>query len=707
MRHPDPSHPSQHRQPHPASADGPDASGGTSADDTAHRRRRWGPLTGTAGRAVLAVAAVAVVGTLFAVPSFAGQGSGATAPTGGPSATAPGRTASDGPTGAGAGAGAGASSTGPAAPTAGGPAAGADCSAGRVLTVVAHADDDLLFDGTELRRDVDAGRCVRSVVVTAGDAGNPAGYWRGREQGLLASYASLAGVASAWTASAPVVAGAPLRTETLTADPRLSVVFLQLPDGNVDGTGFAADRYESLQQLYQGSIDTMHTVTGADHPASYTLRQLETLVTELVRAWAPTDVHTLDHAGHYGDGDHSDHHTVAYLTDAAQRAFGGAHTFSGWLGYPIADRPSNLTPAQTRAKGDAFFTYSAHDPLTCASVAACSPRPEGTWLSREYAVGSPATPVPTPGPTEPPGDGTSGGGSGEPAPTRGSDVTGGATVTASSDNPADGQTAAKAVDGVVSGYPDAPTAEWATRGGGVGSWLRLDWAAPVTLGEVDLADRPNPDDRVTGGTLTFSDGSTVDVPALDDGGAVQRVSFTARSVRWVRFTVTGVSATTRNVGLAEARAFAPAAVGTTTPTPTLRDRTDGAAVHAAWDDPATGQTAAKAVDGVVSGYPDDPTAEWVAPWGGPGVWIQLDWSAAVSLRRIVLADRPNTADRVTGGTLTFSDGSSVRVGALPDSGTPTAVDFTARTVTWARFTVDSVSPTTVNPGLAELRAWGD
>lgn len=642
-----------------------------------HGAGRWWRVTAS-------VAAAVVVGALVAAPSFAGP-----AAVGGTAAA-----------------------TTTASPTTGGPAAGADCSAGRVLTVVAHADDDLLFEGTELRADVAAGRCLRSVVVTAGDAGNPASYWRARETGLLAAYAGLAGVASQWTDSTTTVADRTLTTKTLTADPRISVVFLRLPDGNVDGTGFAADRYESLQRLYEGSLTTMRTVRGADLPATYTLPQLRAVFTSLVQGYDPTDVHTLDHAGHYGDGDHSDHHTVAYLTDEAQQAAGGTHTFTGYLGYPIADRPSNLTAEQTRAKGETFFTYSAHDPLTCASASACASRPEGSWLSREYTVGSSATPTPTPtpsptsGPTRPPGDGTSGGGAGEPA-ARGADVTGGATVRASAENPADGQTAVKAVDGVVSGYPDAPTAEWVAPGGGTGSWIQLTWPTATALAEVDLADRPNPDDRVTGGTLSFSDGSTVTVPALDDGGAVVRVPFAARTVTWVRFTVTSVSATTRNTGLAEIRTYAPSTSTTPTPTPTLQDRTAAAQVHAIWDDPSTGQTAAKAVDGVVSGYPDDPTKEWVAPWGGPGVWIQLDWASAVSVRRVVLSDRPNTADQVTGGTLTFSDGSSVAVGALGNAAEPVTVDFPARTVTWVRFTVDSVSPTTVNPGLAELRVWGD
>lgn len=571
----------------------------------------------------------------------------------------------------------------------GGTTSTVDCSAGRVLTVVAHADDDLLFSGTELRADVDAGKCVRSVVVTAGDAGKPAWYWQGREDGLMASYAELAGVDPVWTTGSVVVDGRTLRTETLSTDPRLSLVFMELPDGNIDGSGFAADGSESLQKLYEGDIQTMHTVTGASHTASYSLADLRATFLGLVQAYAPTDVHTLDHAGHYGDGDHSDHHTVAYLTDEAQQQYGTAHDFEGYLGYPIADRPSNLTTTQTQQKAEAFFTYAAHDGETCSTAASCASRPEGSWLSRQYTVGSTAEP-PT-DPTEP--------------HTQGTDVTGTATVTASADNPADGQTAAKAVDGVVSGYPDAPTAEWAAPWGGVGTWIQLGWAASVTLDEIDLADRPNADDQVTGGTLTFSDGSSVAVPALDNGGAVQRITFTARQVGWVRFTVGSVSSTTRNVGLAEIRAFTPATTPTTPTTPTLADVTGSATPTAAWDDPSTGQTVAKAVDGVVSGYPADTTAEWVAPWGRTGVWIQLDWAAQVRLGRIVLHDRPNASDQVTSGTLTFSDGSQVAVGELPNDGSALTVDFTPRDATWVRFTVTGVSGSTANVGLSEVRAW--
>ncbi|WFR66467.1 PIG-L family deacetylase [Curtobacterium flaccumfaciens] len=199
---------------------------------------------------------------------------------------------------------------------------------------------------------IDAGKCVRSVIVTAGDAGNPAWYWQGREDGLMASYADIGGVDPDWVTGTLVVDGRSLRTETLSTDPRLSLVFMELPDGNVDGSGFAADGSQSLQKLYQGDVPSMHTVTGALHAATYTLSDLRATLLGVVEDYAPSAIHTLDHAGHYGDGDHSDHHTVAYLTDTAQQQYQAAHSFTGYLGTrsPTGRRTSRPRRPSRRAR---------------------------------------------------------------------------------------------------------------------------------------------------------------------------------------------------------------------------------------------------------------------------------------------------------------------------------------------------------------------
>ena len=132
-----------------------------------------------------------------------------------------------------------------------------------------------------------------------------------------------------------------------------------------------------------------------------------------------------------------------------------------------------------------------------------------------------------------------------------------ATVTASSEDAAAGQSAAKAVDGFTDGYPDGnATHEWATVGGTTGSWLKLDWGArKYSLDHLVIYDRPNSNDRITGATLTFSDGSTANVPSLPNNGAPLTVNFPVVLTSSVKLTVTSVSSVTHNVGLAEIEAW--------------------------------------------------------------------------------------------------------------------------------------------------------
>ncbi|HMK73988.1 MAG TPA: hypothetical protein VK454_11660, partial [Myxococcaceae bacterium] len=55
-------------------------------------------------------------------------------------------------------------------------------------------------------------------------------------------------------------------------------------------------------------------------------------------------------------------------------------------------------------------------------------------------------------------------------------------------------------------------------------------------------------------------------------------------------------------------------------------------------------------------------------------------------------------------TLSFSNGSTVSIGALPANGTPMVVTFPLRTVSWMRFTINQASGNT--PGLAEIEILG-
>lgn len=119
------------------------------------------------------------------------------------------------------------------------------------------------------------------------------------------------------------------------------------------------------------------------------------------------------------------------------------------------------------------------------------------------------------------------------------------------------------------------------------------------------------------------------------------------------------------------------------------------------------QTASKVNDGFTDGYPNgDYTHEWATNQQRSG-WVQLSWAQPVVLSKVTLFDRPNSQDNVRSGTLSFSSGGSVAVSALSNSGTAKDVAFTARTVSWVRFTVGSVSSATNAVGLAEFQAWGE
>jgi len=552
------------------------------------------------------------------------------------------------------------------------------------MNIVAHQDDDLLFQSPALISMIRGGLCVRTVYVTAGDANQTAAYWTSRESGVKAAYAELAGVDNTWTTVDAGIDGHPIPVATLDGATNISLAFMRLPDGFPTGGGASNSGYQSLQKLYVGVLTSITAVNGT---SSYTLSTLQGTLLALMNSYQPNQIATLDFAGSYGDGDHSDHHTVAYLVLAAQQQYKLTHTITGYQGYGIVQRPSNVSEPDLATKTHAFLTYAQYDDRTCNTAEVCSTWSMGARFSRSYTV---------PVPTSPPTSGTNV--AATPVTEAGTIVTdanvaGSAMVTASSQNATSGQTAVKAIDGVAAGSPTAPAREWATSGGKAGSYLSLAFPSAVNLNRVVLYDRPNAADQITAGTLTFSDGTTVAVPALDNAGKATAVSFPARSTTSLRLTVTTVSGTTKNIGLAELQAYTGANVA------------GSAMVTASSQNTTSGQPATKAIDGVAAGYPTDSSREWATTGGKTGSYLNLTFPSAVDLNRVVLYDRPNPGDQITAATLTFSDGTAVAVPALDNAGKATTVNFAARSTTSLRLTVTTVSGTTKNIGLAELQAY--
>ncbi|MGJ7032477.1 GH92 family glycosyl hydrolase [Niabella hirudinis] len=68
-------------------------------------------------------------------------------------------------------------------------------------------------------------------------------------------------------------------------------------------------------------------------------------------------------------------------------------------------------------------------------------------------------------------------------------------------------------------------------------------------------------------------------------------------------------------------------------------------------------------------------------------WIRLDWDREQWIDRIVLFDRPNLNDNISGVKILFSDGSVKRVNQLPADGAGLAVQFPPKKIKWIRLEV--------------------
>lgn len=114
-----------------------------------------------------------------------------------------------------------------------------------------------------------------------------------------------------------------------------------------------------------------------------------------------------------------------------------------------------------------------------------------------------------------------------------------------------------------------------------------------------------------------------------------------------------------------------------------------------------------ATDGLLGGYPSHPDQEWSANRETTGSWLELSWDKPVRMNRILLFDRPNLVDQVTGARLRFNDGSTILTGELADDGSaPRVVTFPDKDVSSVIVEVSSVKKGTENAGFAEIGVYG-
>lgn len=265
-------------------------------------------------------------------------------------------------------------------------ASGSACSSeDTVINIVAHQDDSLLFQSPDLFHDVQSGHCTLTIFTTAGDAGAGPDYWLSREAGARAAYADMAGLASTspWTESDAGIAGHPIPVFTLDGHPNVSMAFLRLPDGGVDGNGLAYP--VSLKKLWEGSISSL---TAIDDSSSYTKQGLIDTLAAFYTKYQPSRINSQNFVAAFGDVDHSDHIATGYFSKGAHDVYTTPHTIYAYRGYDSVFDIANVFGDDLAAKVHAFFAYTPFDLDACGQNLEQCTGSYDDWLNRQYIAGS-------------------------------------------------------------------------------------------------------------------------------------------------------------------------------------------------------------------------------------------------------------------------------------------------------------------------------
>jgi LmbE family N-acetylglucosaminyl deacetylase len=264
------------------------------------------------------------------------------------------------------------------------------CTGPTIMNIVAHQDDDLLFMNPDLLHDLKAGHCVRTVYVTAGDAGAGRFYWLSREQGSEAAYSNMIGTKDLWIQRIVRLASNEFVTvDTPRDNSKVSLVFMHLPDGNVKGEGFSASHNESLERLEAKKISLLHAVDGQ---SVYSSTQLTSAISSLMSVYQPTEIRTQANFVSHTYPDHSDHMAVGRYTQRAYAAY-EKQQYEGlvtiplqfYIGYPVHQMAANLSGAELQAKESAFLAYAGFDGNVCRTAQQCRQTPTyEAYLTRQY-----------------------------------------------------------------------------------------------------------------------------------------------------------------------------------------------------------------------------------------------------------------------------------------------------------------------------------
>ncbi|MFI6447226.1 hypothetical protein [Kitasatospora sp. NPDC050543] len=287
------------------------------------------------------------------------------------------------------------------------PQAHAGQGTGRIVQIVAHEDDDLLFMNPDLLNGIRAGIPVETVYLTAGDANRGEAYARDRQAGIRLAYAHMAGAQGCgedgngcWTKDEyrPVAGGPVAERFRLNGGDAVQVVFLNLPE-EADSGHLGGD---ALRKLWNDPALSTETLDmdgpGEVWPQRYDRDALISFLSGLLGDDLATLVRMQDPAPdpllypQLPQHDHPDHISAAWFADAAVAQYGARNhrrvVSEHHRDYNIANSPANLSSDQAVGKHITFEgAYVPKDSQLAAvpGTAECAVSGQyKCWQSRQY-----------------------------------------------------------------------------------------------------------------------------------------------------------------------------------------------------------------------------------------------------------------------------------------------------------------------------------
>ncbi len=256
------------------------------------------------------------------------------------------------------------------------------------IFIVPHPDDWQLFMGeyaVDLMRSKDTPVVI--VMTDAGDYGRGDSYWPSRENAALASVRSVLNY--------DLVNGdASENTNDVTIGDRtlahhqlrnVSVYFLRLPDGDIDGQGYASNGLATLLKLYRTEIDSIRTV---DSKNVYTYDDIRSVLQniiakELAGTSKPAYFYIQD-PGSETNFSNSDHLVTQYLArDAISNQKPRECKVRAFVDYRIKAKTRNLNESEMAKKAQLFSAYDVVMIMQQNQCGLCA-QSHYDWLSRSY-----------------------------------------------------------------------------------------------------------------------------------------------------------------------------------------------------------------------------------------------------------------------------------------------------------------------------------